>query len=312
AREARSRQEEAVRRMTELEDRRQALDAERRRLAEARDEARNQARDSREAVHSLALALESQRAQFASLTQALQRMGGQRGQLDSRLGEISEQLERGSDPLVELEAQRQAALEQRVASEHRLSSARAALEEIDNELRRHEQVRQQRDEQALAQREAIGQRRLEQQALVLKAEGLAEAVAEAGFALQEVTDTLAEDMEPEAWGRMVAELDAKLRRLEPVNLAAIAEHAAAAQRKEYLDAQDADLSSALETLEDAIRRIDRETRGRFRDTFDRVNAGVQQLYPRLFGGGHAYLELTGEDLLDTGVAIMARPPGKRV
>jgi len=58
--------------------------------------------------------------------------------------------------------------------------------------------------------------------------------------------------------------------------------------------------------------VDRETRGRFKDTFDRVNAGVQQLYPRLFGGGHAYLELTGEDLLDTGVAIMARPPGKRV
>ena len=85
-----------------------------------------------------------------------------------------------------------------------------------------------------------------------------------------------------------------------------------AQRKEYLDAQDADLNSALETLEEAIRKIDRETRGRFKDTFDKVNAGVQALYPRLFGGGHAYLELTGDDLLDTGVAIMARPPGKRV
>ena len=95
-------------------------------------------------------------------------------------------------------------------------------------------------------------------------------------------------------------------------LAAIAEHAEAAQRKEYLDAQDTDLVGALETLEDAIRKIDRETRGRFKDTFDRVNSGVQELYPRLFGGGHAYLELTGEDLLDTGVAIMARPPGKRV
>ena len=81
---------------------------------------------------------------------------------------------------------------------------------------------------------------------------------------------------------------------------------------EYLDAQNADLTSALETLEEAIRKIDRETRGRFKDTFDRVNSGVQELYPRLFGGGHAYLELTGEDLLDTGVAIMARPPGKRV
>ncbi|HEX2595840.1 MAG TPA: chromosome segregation protein SMC, partial [Luteimonas sp.] len=86
----------------------------------------------------------------------------------------------------------------------------------------------------------------------------------------------------------------------------------AAQRKEYLDAQDADLTAALTTLEEAIRKIDRETRGRFKDTFDRVNSGVQELYPRLFGGGHAYLELTGEDLLDTGVAIMARPPGKRV
>ena len=77
-------------------------------------------------------------------------------------------------------------------------------------------------------------------------------------------------------------------------------------------AADTDLTTALETLEGAIRKIDHETRARFKDTFDRVNAGIQELFPRLFGGGHAYLELTGEDLLDTGVAIMARPPGKRV
>src|SRR3546814_8881306 len=104
---------------------------------------------------------------------------------------------------------------------------------------------------------------------------------------------------------MVTDFDAKLRRLEPVNLAAIAEHAEAAQRKEYLDAQDADLTTALDTLEDAIRKIDRETRGRFKDTFDRVNSGVQQIYPRLFGGGHASLELTGEDPPDTGADLMA-------
>ena len=132
------------------------------------------------------------------------------------------------------------------------------------------------------------------------------------FILDEVIDTLVADADVAAWEKAVTDFDAKLRRLEPVNLAAIAEHAEAAQRKDYLDAQDADLTSALETLEDAIRKIDRETRGRFKDTFDRVNSGVQELYPRLFGGGHAYLELTGEDLLDTGVAIMARPPGKRV
>src|SRR5690606_35691661 len=312
AKEARARQEEAVARMAELEDGRRQLEGERTRLAEARDQARNLARASRDSVHALALTLESQRAQVASLTQALQRMGGQRGQLDSRLGELSQQLASGSDPVAELEEQRQVALEQRVLSEQKLNEARSVLEGIDNDLRRHEQVRHQRDEQALAQREAIGQRRLDQQALVLKAEGFAEAVAEAGFVLQEVADTLTEDMDPAEWARTVAELDAKLRRLEPVNLAAIAEHAEAAQRKEYLDSQNEDLTAALETLEDAIRRIDRETRGRFKDTFDRVNSGVQQLYPRLFGGGHAYLELTGDDLLDTGVAIMARPPGKRV
>ncbi|MBN7138743.1 chromosome segregation protein SMC [Lysobacter enzymogenes] len=312
AREARLRQDAAVERMGELEDQRQRLEAERSRLFEARDTARNMARESRDAAHALVLSLETQRAQIAGLSQTLQRMGGQRGQLDTRLNELTAQLSDGDQPVQDLEQQRQVALEQRVIAEQDLTAARTALDGIDNDLRKFEQTRQQRDEQALQQREAIGQRRLEQQALVLKAETLTEAIAEAGAVLQEVVDALDEDADPQTWERAVADLDNKLRRLEPVNLAAIAEHAEAAQRKDYLDAQNTDLTTALETLEEAIRKIDRETRGRFKDTFDRVNSGVQELYPRLFGGGHAYLELTGEDLLDTGVAIMARPPGKRV
>ncbi len=312
AREARARLEDAVTRMAELETARQALDAERRSLGEARDAARSAARESRDSAHALALTVESQRAQIVALAQALDRMGGQRGQLDSRLGELAAQLAEGDAPVTTLETERQAALEERVRTEKALAAARALLDGIDNELRGFEQTRQQRDEQALAQRDKIGQRRLDQQALVLKAEQLSAAVVEAGFVLDEVIATLAADADAGLWEKAVADLDGKLRRLEPVNLAAIAEHAEAAQRKDYLDAQNADLTTALDTLEDAIRKIDRETRGRFKDTFDRVNAGVQELYPRLFGGGHAYLELTGEDLLDTGVAIMARPPGKRV
>jgi chromosome segregation protein len=239
-------------------------------------------------------------------------MSGQRGQLDSRLGELAAQLAEGDEPVHTLEQQRQVALEQRVTVEQNLTTARTALDGIDNELRQFEQTRHGRDEQAISQREAIGQRRLEQQALVLKAETLSAAIVEAGFVIEDVINTLTDEADPSVWEKVVNDLDGKLRRLEPVNLAAIAEHAEQAQRKEYLDAQDADLAAALETLEEAIRKIDRETRGRFKDTFDRVNSGVQELYPRLFGGGHAYLELTGEDLLDTGVAIMARPPGKRV
>nr|MBP6749592.1 chromosome segregation protein SMC [Xanthomonadaceae bacterium] len=312
AREARSRLEEAIMRMGELETARQGLEAERRAFAEARDAARQAARESRDAAHAVALNLESQRAQVVALGQALDRMGGQRGQLDNRLGELASQLSDGDAPVVALEQERQTALEQRVLSEKNLSAARAALEGVDNELREFEQTRHQRDEQSLAQREGISQRKLDQQALELKAEQLAGGVTGGGFVLDEVIATLPADADPAAWEKIVTDFDAKLRRLEPVNLAAIQEHAEAAQRKEYLDAQDTDLTTALDTLEEAIRKIDRETRGRFKDTFDRVNSGVQELYPRLFGGGHAYLELTGEDLLDTGVAIMARPPGKRV
>ena len=312
ARESRSQLEDLVARMAELESGRQALEAERRGLVEARDGARDAARTSRETAHALALSLESRRAQVVALTQALERMGGQRGQLDSRLEQISAQLAQGDDPVKGLESERQAALEQRVVVDSALSQARTLLEGIDNELREFEQVRQQRDEQSLARREAISQRRVDQQSLVVRAEQLAQEVAASGHELDVVLSNLDEDAKPADWEKMVTDFDARLRRLEPVNLAAISEHAEAAQRKEYLDAQDADLTSALETLEDAIRKIDRETRGRFKDTFDRVNSGVQEIYPRLFGGGHAYLELTGEDLLDTGVAIMARPPGKRV
>ena len=107
-------------------------------------------------------------------------------------------------------------------------------------------------------------------------------------------------------------LDVRITRLEPVNLAAISEYEEERKRKDYLDAQHDDLMSALDTLENAIKKIDRKTRTRFKDTFEGVNKGIQELFPKLFGGGHAYIELTGDDLLTTGVSIMARPPGKRI
>ncbi len=310
--EARVRLEDAVSSMGDLETLRQALEAERRQFTEARDLAREAARSVRERMHALALTLESQRAQVTSLAQSLERMSAQRGQLDSRLGELHVQLDQGDTPVQSLEAEHQNALGERVRVERVLGEARAQLDGIDAELRTLEQTRHQRDEQALAQRERISQRKLDQQALVLSAEQLQQAVEKAGFVLEDVVNTLPEDARIGEWEQAVQQIDARMRRLEPVNLAAIHEYGEASQRSEYLESQHLDLITALETLEEAIRKIDRETRGRFKDTFDRVNAGVQALYPRLFGGGHAYLELTGEDLLDTGVAIMARPPGKRV
>jgi chromosome segregation protein len=115
-------------------------------------------------------------------------------------------------------------------------------------------------------------------------------------------------------GRLGGELERcanRIARLGPINLAAVEEYQQQSERKQYLDAQNEDLESALATLESAIRKIDRETRSRFKETFDQVNSGLQELFPRVFGGGSASLEMTGDDLLDTGISILARPPGKK-
>ncbi|MBS0464945.1 MAG: chromosome segregation protein SMC, partial [Proteobacteria bacterium] len=312
ASQARARLETAVAAMGQHEAQRQVLEGQRREHAQRLEAMRTTARDAREAAHRTALSLESQRARVIALEQSLSRMGGQRTQLQARQQELSAQLAEGDAPVRALEASRQAALEQRVLVENDLAVARRALEEIDAHMRALESTRQQRDAQAQAQREAISGRRLDEQKLALQAAQHEQAIAQAQLDLRELVAALAEDADVDAARKALADLELRIKRLEPVNLAAIQEYGEQSERKQYLDAQNDDLTAALETLEGAIRKIDRETRGRFKDTFDRVNAGVQELYPRLFGGGHAYLELTGEDLLDTGVTLMARPPGKRV
>jgi len=135
---------------------------------------------------------------------------------------------------------------------------------------------------------------------------------EEDFQLQETVDSLPEDADEDSLDEQLVRVGKRLHRLGPINLAAIEEYKVQSERKQYLDAQNEDLEEALEILQNAIRKIDRETRTRFKETFDSVNNKLQQLFPKLFGGGHAYLEMTGEDLLDTGVGLLARPPGKRI
>ncbi|WP_130618808.1 chromosome segregation protein SMC [Dyella amyloliquefaciens] len=311
-RDARARLDESVGHMGDLEDQRRELENERRALLEAREEARMNAREAADQAHALALSMESKRSSLSSLEQALARMETQLRQIEARRSEIAEQLAAGSDPIAELEAERQTYLDQRLLVDKQLVEARRALEDCDGEFRRLEQERQRIEQVLNGLRENLSQKRLAAQALQLRAEQLAEAITASGLELEPLLAELAEDADASQWRSALTDIGQKIVRLEPVNLAAIQEHAEQSERKTYLDNQLADLASAMETLEAAIKKIDRETRQRFKETFDRVNSGVQELFPRLFGGGHAYLELTGDDLLDTGVAIMARPPGKRV
>ena len=178
-------------------------------------------------------------------------------------------------------------------------------------MRDAEQRRNQYAQQTQEIRSKLEQERLQAQTFDVRRKTVEEHLAEASFELEEVLAELPEEANESQWEEDITRVAARIQRLGAINLAAIDEYQIQSERKTYLDTQNDDLESALDTLENAIRKIDRETRARFKETFDQVNSGLQELFPKVFGGGHAYLEMTGDDLLDTGIAIMARPPGKR-
>jgi chromosome segregation protein len=153
--------------------------------------------------------------------------------------------------------------------------------------------------------------KLECEGYRVRANGVLEQLQEMQQNIKSVLETLPENADEKSWQILLDKTIASVTRLGAVNLAAVEEYDVQAQRKQHLDDQNDDLVSALEILEQAIRKIDKETRSRFKETFDQVNKDLNLLFPKVFGGGTAYLELTDDDLLETGVTIMARPPGKK-
>jgi len=298
--------------MAQTEEERQSLDQQRLALLERRDKARASAREARERRHGLALKTESRRASLDSLRQSLERMDTQFGHLQQRFLALSEQIAQSQDPQEQHRGEMDRLLQSRIEVEQRLAGARGKLQQLEEDYRTLDAGRQQSVQRMEGIRSALENARLQQQELELNARALRRQVEQLGQDVDALAADLPEDADEEQWQEKLERLALRITRLEPVNLAAISEYEEELKRKEYMDAQHEDLVKALETLEDAIKTIDRKTRTRFKDTFERVNKGIQELFPRLFGGGHAYLELTGDDLLTTGVAIMARPPGKRI
>ena len=189
--------------------------------------------------------------------------------------------------------------------------ARRKVEQVETEIRELDQSRMQIDQLVDEARQGVSEAEMAAQELRVRREGIAEQLAKTSYELEPLLEQLDENAEIPTWEDKLEKVRRRIDRLGPINLAAIDEFKEQSERKEYLDSQLADLNDALATLEGAIRKIDRETRTRFRETYDNINDGFQRLFPKLFGGGHAYLELTGEDLLTAGIAVMARPPGKR-
>jgi chromosome segregation protein len=310
-REARQRLEAGLAEMQGLNDRRGPLESERDQLRRILEEARRKAQADVAAAQQVAIRVESQRSTLSSVTNSLERVRSQVAQFHSRQAELEQQLASADHPIVQLEQQLNELLARRIEIDKELTEARRALDEADAQIREQEQQRMSREAKVETAREMLEQVRMGAQEARVRRESLLEQFAATRLELDQVRQALPPEATVESWETALAEVTAKIERLGAVNLASIDELKEQTERKEYLDKQFADLTEALSTLDEAIRRIDRETRTRFQDTYDRVNTGLKEKFPRLFGGGSAYLELVGEDPLSAGVAIMARPPGKR-
>ncbi len=294
-----------------LDSRRPGIEAEREEFRDALARARSASQTAQMAARDLLVRDEGRRSTEGSMDVGLRRMVEQRAQLLARVAELEQDLASGDAPILELQGLLDGFLSRRLEIEADLTQARRTLEEADAELRSLDEKRHTSERRVNEAREAIETARLAAQESRVRREALAEQFAETRFELAEVLAGLVAEAEVPDWETRLQALRGDIEKLGQVNLAAIDELKENTERKDYLDRQFADLTSALDTLEQAMRRIEKETRARFQDTFDRVNAGLQQKFPRLFGGGHAYLELVGDDPLSAGVAVMARPPGKR-
>ncbi|UCG73444.1 MAG: chromosome segregation protein SMC [Chromatiales bacterium] len=308
---ARARLEQAEEATTRMADRRPTLERQQQELLEEYNRAREQADLDRENAARIQIEFESRRASKESASTTLTRVQAQQTRLQARVAELTEKISSSQAPIAEMEEVLEAQLSGKVIVEQQLAARRRALEEADQALREAETARADCERKVTDVRGAADQHRMSARETEVRREGLAEQFVDSDRSLDQVKAELPEDAGVDAWEEQLARAQRRIDRLGPINLAAIDEFKEQSERKEYLDSQFEDLNAALETLEKAIRKIDRETRTRFQETFEQVNAGLQRLFPRLFGGGHAYLSLDGDDLLSAGVTVMARPPGKR-
>ena len=301
----------AVETLAELEAQGVVLHSRREELRADLKRVREQALEDRQIVQNITIQFESRRTSKESAALNLDRMQSQLRQFDNREAEIREQLEQQQTPLADNKKSLEAQLANRITVEEELGSARHLVEQVESGLRELDQSRMQVDQSVDETRGFVNEAEMGLREVCVRREGFAEQIAQTDFEYETLIQEIDELASVESWEEKLEKNRRRIERLGPINLAAIDEFKEQSERKEYLDAQLEDINNALATLEGAIRKIDKETRSRFRETYNNVNTGFQRLFPKLFGGGHAYLELTGDDLLSAGVTVMARPPGKR-
>jgi chromosome segregation protein len=230
-----------------------------------------------------------------------------------RLDDDAERLSAEIAQAVEIgaEEQLQTQLTRKAENEQSLAVKRNAMETLEAQLSAAEQSRLATEQSLQPLRDRIGELRLKEQEARIAKDSFAQQLAEAGADQQALAAELEKGVRASQLQGQITRIAGEIEALGAINLAALEELGTVRERKTYLDSQAEDLTEALTTLENAIRRIDRESRERLQDTFDKVNNKFSEMFPALFGGGEAKLVLLGDEILDAGIQVIARPPGKR-
>jgi len=266
------------------------------------------ARDERQGVKSR---LDTLGSTEALALKHLERVQAHYNQSSGRLDDLDRRMNESGAPLDAEQRTLEELLQQRGKMEHALSDLRRQVAEAEVGIRSLAEARLRKERELEALKKRLEQTRLECQSSEVRRLAVQEQFEEIGARPEDVVPVLPEEAEESDWQQELAQLTEEIARLGPINLTALEEYAAQSERMKFLDQQHQDLNESMRTLQQAIEKIDRECRTRFKDTLDRVNAGIQRMFPKLFGGGQAYLELNERDLLEAGVSVMARPPGKR-
>lgn len=302
---------EAVEQMSEQSQRRESLEVNKQSVVDEVREIKEQSNQAKNKEHQLALEMGQLNTELQATQHNIERSTSQIQHLEDRLHQLQQQKESNLDPVEDLRMTLEETLEQRLEVETRLQTARDLVSDIEQKVRAADKTRHELESQVQKQREHLEQSKMSWQGLSVRRETVLEKLKDSEYQLKDLLETMPEEANEKDWQHQLSQIQNQIQRLGAINLAAIEEYASQSERKAYLDAQDKDLQDALSTLENAIAKIDKESRHRFKETFDKIDANFRILFPKLFGGGQAYLTMTGEDLLDTGISVIARPPGKK-
>jgi chromosome segregation protein len=308
---ARKLMEDAKELAINFDQRRQQLTGQRAALTEQLEQARMQERHARDERQAKQIDLERSQSSLGGLVESIARLSQQLEGQAARRAELAAIIDNNDDPTEELREQLQTLLENRLSVEKELSKARNELSDFENQMQSADQARLGFDRKSRSVRDSLEQVRMGRQEVLVRRNTISEEMHKTLEEMVLAHQSLPEGLKLEQLEQLLSDVIRKVERIGAVNLMAIDEYEECSERKVYLDKQHADLTEAMATLEAAIAKIDKETRSRFKETFDVLNDGFKDFFPKLFGGGSAYLELTGKDMLDTGVGVMARPPGKR-